>query len=173
MTKWLSLAIVAIFVWVISVGHSDDSVVTGGGTYVDQTHGFTIDLPKFPKAEPGTSTTILISTAPPVEGFASNITIIVQEIAHTRAEYMTLSKGQFEQHGLTVDSEKELRVSDKEAVLWEYHGTVQGRTLRWMALAVMANERVYLATCTATESEYPKLKASFARSLSSVKFSMP
>jgi hypothetical protein len=54
-------------------------------------------------------------------------------------------------------------------VLWEYEGASQGRKLKFMALAVVDADRVFLVTGTSTQDDYEALSKEFRASIDSFK----
>jgi hypothetical protein len=88
----------------------------------------------------------------PTEGFAPNINVQIQPYTGTIKEYATLSKGQFDELKWKVISEKE--IGDDEWSV-EYTGTMQAGDLHFYARAISKNGKVYLATATAKESQWP------------------
>ena len=139
--------------------------------YADPVYGFTIQPPKFPAASARVGVTPVMFFAPAENGFAGNLNVAVQSTDKTLQEYAELSRGQFEQLKLTLVSEKPLKVSGRDALLWEYEGKMQGRDLHWLALAVPDKGRVYLATCTATPEGFLRNEKAFRAALQS--FSLP
>lgn len=138
-------------------------------TYVDPAQGFSIQAPRFPKTPAKAMSIPVTFQAPPEEGFASNVTVAVQTVKMKRKEYAELTRGQFEQAGVKVKSERNRQVSGKEAIEWEYENEVQGKALHFLQLAVMDTDRVFLATCTAPAESFSKHAAEFHASLDSLK----
>lgn len=103
---------------------------------------------------------------PASEAFAPNVNVQIQPYNGSIKEYADLSRQQFKSSKLSVVSEK----TSQTSVVWEYSGTLQGRSLHLYAKAELGKGKVYLVTATATESQWKtvaaKLKAcvdSFAR----------
>jgi hypothetical protein len=136
-------------------------------TYTDGEYGFSINAPRFP--ESGTAATVnrLSLYAPAENGFACNVGVIIHRVAMSRQAYRDLSVRQFEQLGYTVNSEKNLTVSGKDAILFDYEGTVQGRELRFLGLAVMDTDRVFLVTATAPKASFKKYEPGFRTAIES------
>lgn len=136
-------------------------------TYTDASYGFTIRAPAFPKAPKGTGAMVVTMMAPPENMFASNVNVMVQNVSMKREAYRDLSRGQFKAMGYNVHTERELEVSGRDAVLWDYEGKVGGRELRWLTLAVMDKERVCLVTCTGLKDGFEKYEKEFRACLDS------
>jgi len=116
-------------------------------------YGFQIDaLDATPKAS--ATTTALVLCLPASEGFGPNINIQIQPYTGTIKEYATLSKGQFEELKWKIISEKE--IGDNEWSV-EYTGTGESGELHFYARAISKNGKVYLATATAKESQWPTI----------------
>lgn len=136
-------------------------------TYTDPAVGFTLASPAFPKANQGQSATSVVMTGPSVDGFASNVNVNIQPMATTRKGYLDLSLGEMKQVGLKVNSHRELMVSGKEAILFDYEGKMLGKDLHFLALAVVEKERVILVTCTALAASYKAIEPEFQACLDS------
>ncbi len=128
-------------------------------------YGFQIDaLDAAPDASaPATALEMFLT---PTEGFAPNINVQIQPYTGTIKEYATLSKGQFDELKWKVISEKE--IGDNEWNL-EYTGTMQAGDLHFYARAISKNGKVYLATATAKESQWPTLGETLRQHIDSFK----
>jgi hypothetical protein len=140
--------------------------------FVDETYGYSIELPKFPGANPNSNATAFIVTGPPANGFAPNVNVTIQGISTTLKAYRDLSVAQFDQLGLKVNSEKERKVSGREAIEFDYEGKLPqaDKAFRFLALAVVEKERIVLVTCTATPQTFPAVEAEFHACIDSMKF---
>lgn len=136
-------------------------------TYRDGLYGFTIQAPQFPAAAEGTGVMPVMFMGPGSDGFASNINVGVQKTTTTLDAYVALSKAQFEAAGFKVTSETRRKVSGKDGVVFEYAGKAQGRELRWLALAVVDADRVFVITATATPDGFGKIEKEFRACLDS------
>ena len=154
-----------IAAWILPLG-----LWAQGTVYKDARFGFTIEPPAFAAAETVSVTPVMFFAAPE-EGFAANLNVSVQTTLMTAKEYAELSRGQFQQMKLEVVSEKAMKVSGRDALLWDYQGKAQGRDLRWLALAVVDKGRVYLVTATSTADAFPKHEKAFHAALRS--FALP
>lgn len=117
--------------------------------YTNGAYGFSIQPPAYPRAAKDSVLQAAMFFAPAKDGFASNLSVMVQEVKMPLEEYCTISKGQFKQAGLKVLAETRKKVSGRDAVLWDYEGELQGRAMKWSSLAVADADRVYLVTGTA------------------------
>jgi hypothetical protein len=127
-------------------------------------YGFQIDaLDAAPASAP---TTALEMFLPPTEGFAPNINVQIQPYTGTIKEYATLSKGPFDELKWKVISEKE--IGDNEWSV-EYTGTMQAGDLHFYGRAISKNGKVYLATATAKESQWPTLGETLRQHIDSFK----
>jgi hypothetical protein len=137
--------------------------------YTNDVYGFSIVPPAFPKAEKAAGGQAAMFFAPVRSGFATNLNVIVQAAKMSIDEYVELSKGQFEQLKLKAVSEKRLKVSGRDAAMFEYEGKTQGKEMKWMALAVADGDRIVLATGTALAEDYEAVSKEFKASLESFK----
>jgi hypothetical protein len=133
----------------------------------DAQYGYGLSMPRFPSPAAGGSAMRLMMSAPPENGFSSNVGVMVQEAKLTADEYEALSKKQFEAAGITVIASSRRQVSGRPAITYEYQGPLGGRTLHWLSLAVILPERVVLVTCTADAAQFRGLESEFRRVLSS------
>jgi len=139
-----------------------------------QAKAATIDLPLYGfqidalEAAPDASApaTALEMFLPPTESFAPNINVQIQPYTGTIKEYATLSKGQFDELKWKVISEKE--IGDNEWSV-EYTGTMQAGDLHFYARAISQNGKVYLATATAKESQWPTVSDTLRQHIDSFK----
>jgi hypothetical protein len=153
-------------------------VISGGvfflGATLFQARAATIDLPLYgfqidaldatPNAS--TTTTALVLCLPASEGFGPNINVQIQPYTGTIKEYATLSKGQFEELKWKIISEKE--IGDNEWTV-EYTGTGQSGELHFYARAISKNEKVYLATATAKETQWAAVSDTLRQHIDSFK----
>jgi len=137
--------------------------------YSNSVYGFSIAPPTFPRVEKDSGTQTAMFFAPGKNNFAGNLGVMVQTVKMTLEDYVKLSRDQFEKGGLKVGTESKLKVSGRDAVLWEYEGASQGRKLKFMALAVVDADRVFLVTGTSTQDDYEALSKEFRASIDSFK----
>jgi len=138
-------------------------------SYSNGAYGFSITPPAFPKVEKDSGTQTAMFFAPGKNNFAGNLGVMVQTVKMTLEDYIKLSRDQFEKGGLKVGTESKVKVSGRDAILWEYEGAAQGRKLRFMALAVVDADRVFLITGTSTQDDYETLSKEFKASIDSFK----
>ena len=138
-------------------------------SYTDTTYGFTITPPAFPKLEKDAAMQAAMFFAPVKNSFASNLGVSILANRTTLSDYIKSSQEQFKAASLKITSERKLRVSDRDAVLWEYEGEASGRKLKFMALGVIDSTRVVLVACTSTAEDYDALSRDFKASLDSFK----
>ena len=136
-------------------------------TYSDAVYGFAFDAPRFPPAG-ADQVAIPVNVSGVGEGgFASNVNVMVQPKAASRKAYRDRAIAQFKQMGLTLHAARDLTVSDRDAALFDYSGRIAGRDLHFLALAVIAKDRVFLVTCTATAGAFKRLEPEFRACLDS------
>ncbi len=138
-------------------------------SYTNGAYGFSLTPPSFANAEKESGIQTAMFFAPGKNGFAANLGVMVQTVKMTLDEYVTLSRGQFEKGGIKISTEAKMKVSGRDAVLWEYEGAAKERKMKWMALAVIDADRVFLITGTSTQDDYEALSKEFKASLASFK----
>lgn len=131
--------------------------------YFDRNQGIGLEPPELGSPASGTHMVAAFS-GPPKRGFASNVNVQVQHVKANREAYREISLKQFKDMGLEVLVDEDRKVQGLDAVYWEYKGTMQGRDLHWVSLAVIRKGDVVLVTGTAPagrwETDGPKLEAS-------------
>jgi hypothetical protein len=138
---------------------------SGAATIELPLYGFQMDALD---AAPDSSspTTVIQTFLPATDGFAPNINVQIQPYTGTIKDYATTSKGQFEQMKWKVVSDQQ--PNDNE---WnvEYTGSFHGSDLHFLARAVSANQKVYLITATAKESQWTTVGDTLRKHLESFK----
>jgi len=135
--------------------------------YIDSTYGYSFAAPAFPPAGAGQPAVPVIVAGPTVDGFASNVNVNIQQMATTRQGYIDLSLGQLRQLGFKIHTTKEVTVSGKDGIRFDYEGKLGSRDLHCLALAVIEKERVILVTCTALTTAYKAIEPEFQACLDS------
>ena len=138
-------------------------------SYTDELYGFSVQAPTFPRAAEGTTVIPVIFMAPAESGFSSNVNIQIQNVDMTMKEYMELTHRQFKGAGMTVLSEVRKKVGDRNAVEISYEGVQGGRRMKWIALAVAGEKKIYLLTCTALKDQFAKIEKAFRKCIESFK----
>jgi hypothetical protein len=159
----------AVFTLAATDALARQSRVESPSSYTNGAYGFSLVPPTFPKAEKDSGSQAAMFFAPGKNGFAANLGIMVQSVKMTLDEYVALSRDQFEKSGIKIGTEAKLKVSGRDAVLWEYEGAAKERRLKWMALAVVDGDRVFLITGTSAQDDYDALSKEFKASLISFK----
>jgi hypothetical protein len=135
--------------------------------YTDPTYKVSMAVPAFQPAKER----IVIATfqGPPENGFASNVTLVVDPGATTRDEYIKAFGEQISETNprYTLRHLDKPQVSGKDAAILEYDLSVGGRRLRFLQLAVFADDRVYILTCTASQDSYKNHEAEFRKCVDS------
>jgi hypothetical protein len=96
----------------------------------------------------------LIMSLPASEGFAPNINIQIQKYPNSLDDYAKLSTSQFKQFKFKIIQNEKI----KDALIFEYSGTMQGRKLHWYSMAYKKEDNVFLITATSTESQWKTQK---------------
>jgi len=136
--------------------------------YTDEVYGFSIDAPRFPDVATNTGSIPVAFTGISQSGGASNVNVMVQAVAKTRKEYREFSLAQMKRIGLKVNSDRDVTISDRDAMEIDYEGKIGGfPLLHFLALAVIEKDRVILITCTASPQAFPAVEAEFRACLAS------
>jgi len=98
-------------------------------------------------------------------GFSPNVNVQVQCYTGTIDEYAAISRKEFASVKFKLIKEDK---QGKNAVVFEYTGEIQERKLHWYAKATATGKRVYLATATATEKQWPEVKAKMKECIDSL-----
>jgi hypothetical protein len=136
-------------------------------SYANAQYGFSMEPPVFPEVPEDMNIVVALFSAFPKNGFSSNLNVVVQRLKTTADGYAKLTKTEFEALGITVVSEKRLKVSGRDALLLHYKGKMGGRDLQFLALAVIDADRVFLATCTALDADFNTVEPAFRACLES------
>lgn len=118
------------------------------------TNGFSINALEI--GETGDSTVpVLTLMLPATERFAPNVNVQIQPFDGTLDEYADLSRAQFAEAKAKVIFYKR----SGDALVGEYAADLQGRKLHFYARTLQSGDRIYLATATATETQWPSVGA--------------
>ena len=136
---------------------------TASPRYVDPTYNFSMAIPGFPAAKE--RSVIATFQGPTEDGFASNVTLVVDPGATTRAAYLETSLKQLRdaKPGSKMGQNNSQQVSGKDAALLDYEFSEAGRRLRFLQLVVFAEDRVYILTCTAPVDTFKNHEAEFRK----------
>lgn len=128
--------------------------------------GYGFEIGALETGDPRVNFMPLTMSLPASDGFAPNINVTLQSHKDSLASFVSLTKEQFAQMQLTLVEEQ--LVGDYE---WrvEYTGPFRNSTLHWYARAVAKDGRVYLATATALETQWPKVGARLREGVDSFK----
>jgi hypothetical protein len=140
-----------------------------GSDFKDTKFGYSVSPPEFSGPPPGSVATRLNVLAPPEAGFSANMGVMIQEARITRDQFIALTEQQLGAAGMKLRSSSKRDVSGQPAILFDYDGQVNGRSLRFLQLAVILPERVLLLTYTAPVSTFAGFEAEFRRSLETFK----
>jgi hypothetical protein len=153
----------------VSLGRASAPPSVRPSTFVDHDYGFSINAPQFELAKTGATVSRVFLFAPPEDGFASNVNVMIQETAIARAEYRKISLKQYETLGYKVNAEENRKVDGKDTLFLDAEGEQQGKEMRFLSLAVFDTKRVILTTCTALKSNFAKYEPALRASLNSFK----
>ena len=135
----------------------------------DPKFGYSVTPPEFADPRAGDVFMRLNVLSPPDAGFASNMGVMVQEVAISRDQWVAQTKAQFAEAGVKLHSSSNRTVSGQPAVVMDYEGVLTERRLRFLQLAVILPQRVLLLTYTAPPAAYGRYEKEFKRSLETFK----
>jgi hypothetical protein len=119
-----------------------------------RTNGFEIDSLEI--GETDAPMVQVLSLMLPASGrFAPNVNVQIQQFEGTLDEYAALSRKQFDQANAKV-----LFYEKRGDMLFgEYSAALGGQSLHFYAKTLQSGGRIYLATATATEAQWPQVGA--------------
>ena len=134
--------------------------------YTNNYHGFSIVPPAF-EGECQEAQSLLSIFYGPIgtDGVPSSVSIVVQRCCTTRDKYSIQSDQQFRRAGIRVDTQRDLSVSGRDAILCEYNMNVSNREMKCVSLAVIDQERVILVTASAGKADFGRLRDQYIASL--------
>jgi hypothetical protein len=135
--------------------------------YNDANYGFSLDAPAFSSAGKGQTVVPVILTGPNVNGFASNVNVVVSSITTTRKGYRDLTLAGMKQANMKINEDRDVTVSGRDAIRYDYEGKNGGKEVHFLALAVIDKDRVVVVTCTALASEFKAMEPEFRACLDS------
>jgi len=142
-------------------------------TYVDTVHGFALELPRFDAGKKGETIYIGAFYAPPSGGMAPNVNVLVEHNGYTVEEYQKLTLDGLLAMKKTMNSQKELQVDGRKALVFDYEGKQGEQMLRHLAIAVLDQGRTLVATCSASKAQFADFEQQFQRCLASFHLTAP
>lgn len=170
MTSRRVMGIAAILALASSVAltFAQDQEARKAGAYKDEARGFSMNPPAF-KAGPGLGVgNVAMFIAPPEDGFAANVNLMIQKTGFD--DFLKASDASFQAGGFDVQVKKLGKVGTHRSCDLIYKGVIQGKPLKFMALAVDRGDRVFLLTGTSLEAKYDKYEPIFKDCLTSFSF---
>lgn len=139
------------------------------GKLVDERYGYSFDVPALGEGTKEGAVTRSVVLGPASEGFAPNLNVQVQYASTDRDAFVALSRRQFASLGVELGETSKLEVSGLPAALMAYRGDLGSGVLEYLALAVVGEDRVWLATCSMTPAQFRRLGAECRKSLLSLR----
>ena len=139
------------------------------GTYTDNNYRFTMRTPAFPVSAQGDGNVVATFSGPRVAGFSANTNVVIIPTKMTLNQYRESTYESFKQMGLKLTAEKVGKLGLSDTLTQEYEGDLNGRTLQFIATAVISPRNVLVATCTATKSTFKEYEGEFRACLESLK----
>jgi hypothetical protein len=168
MGRFRLISLLSLFVALAPAAATDESAAS----YSDPAYGFSVEVPEL-----GSATVPMVQRAmfagPAVGGFAVNCNVQIQFVEMPFSVYLELTKQQFTSAGVEVASITEREVSALPGAVFEYAGAMNGRELRYLAIAVGGADRVWLVTCTAPAGSFEQHRAAFVQVIESLEVSTP
>ncbi|MEX0775396.1 MAG: hypothetical protein WD042_06740 [Phycisphaeraceae bacterium] len=161
----LTAALLLLAVGLANLAAQDAAAPTSA--YTSGRYSFTLQAPTFDALGAGRAGVIAAFSAPAEEGFAANMSVMIQQISMTRDDYKAVLIGGIEKAGLTINRSDTLKVGPHDALRLDYQGTLDQRDLRFLALAVVEKNRVVLVTCKSLQKNFAKYEAAFKAALDS------
>ena len=161
--------------------HADDRAESASlrSRYIDVEHGFSIDLPRFPRASSGQFTLPLCLYVEPrqawVERWSGYVHAVDLRVVETRSSvrsYQETTLADLRKEGWKIDRTRDLRISGRPAWMIDYHGKLIGiPPMRCRALYVFRPERVFELVCEAEPERFKRAEAQFQACLESFRLS--
>lgn len=162
----LSLSIILALLIAVTVSGEDRAAAPpAASAYQDNAYHFSLEEPDFGLA--GGSVVPVMFCGPAKNGFSPNVNVLIQLEKSSPQQYLQTTLKELAQLHGKINSQKKMQVSGREALLMDYQGTMSGRDLHFLALAVFTDTRVYLVTCTATANDFTNRAAEFHKCLDS------
>ena len=161
----LGIAAVLTFASSAALVLAQDRGAQKAGAYKDAARGFSMNPPAFkPGPDLGVGV-IAIFMAPPEDGFAANVNLLIQKAGFD--DFIKSSDAGFQAAGFDVQTKKLGKTGTHRSCEFVYKGAIQGKAMKFMALAVENDDRVFLLTATSLEAHYDKYEPVFKDSLAS------
>jgi hypothetical protein len=133
----------------------------------DPTFGFSVDLPSIGDPTGALVVQRLIVMGPTADAFAPNCNIQIQYTDVGLDAYMALTHKQFTTAAFRTVTDNRRTTSKLPSALIEYTGSLGGRDLHFLTLAVAGPDRVWLVTCTALAESYAGHRTAFTQLIES------
>lgn len=145
------------------------AVAADDDRHVDRSLGFSFSKPRFEPSEAPDLTTVAVTLAgAPVEGFAPNVNVLVQNVETTVAAYQQRQAAEMAAGGWELLEQKTIRAGGRPALRTHGRGSVQGVAVEFLAVATTRDDkRLFVLTCTTTVAQFPKHRAEFERVVAS------
>lgn len=128
-----------------------------------KTNGYSIDALETTTDSPVYQT--LLMHLPATDGFSPNVNIQIQIFDGSLEKYGEESEKSINAAGFTIVSENK----QPGSMTWEYSGKMQDYQLRWYAKAIKRDNKIYLATATALDSQWPAVEKQLKQCVDSLK----
>jgi hypothetical protein len=164
------VAVLVLAAAALGAGGGAGTATQGGraGSYTDAVNGFSMSVPAFAEARQERAV-VVIFQALPEDGFTPNVTVMIDPVKTTREEYLKASEAAIDANNPRANKREArmLKVSGKDAMVLDFDAGMGGRRLRFVQLVVIAEDRVYVVTCTAPVETFGNYQAQFQKCVDS------
>ena len=149
-----------------ATGHGE---ITRENRYENVIHNFSMQPPQFAQ-DSGKLRTIAQFYAAPKDGFAAHVTVQALHMDQSLSAYISTTKKQYKAYGLKIVRMTKQTISGAAAIEMEYEGTMQGRNLRFLTLAIERKDHILLMTGASLKIHMPSYEKSMWAAMRSISF---
>jgi hypothetical protein len=165
-----------IIIVLLAIGVAFASCDFAWQRYTSKEYGFSIMLPRIWFKEEGQYNTVIMATAPregPGDKFQENINVVVTDLPRSipLETFFELNKVET----LKAIPGEEFNITEGEVTIGRFRGKslsfnsrIQGITIRTLSVIWMNGKRVYVVSCSAEHSQFPKYEPIFTKAIHSM-----
>jgi hypothetical protein len=137
--------------------------------YVDRSLGFSFSKPRFaPSDERGASTVAITLAGASMGSLAPSVNVVVQNLDTTIDAYALQQRAELKAIDWELLEQSHAKIGRWPALRTHARGSLQGREVEFLAIAAMRDEKqMFVLTCTAASTEFPRYAAEFERVVTS------
>ena len=142
-----------------------DPAAAAGDPYVDRSLGFSFSKPRFQTSDAKGASTVAVTLAgPAVTTLAPSINVVVQNLDTPLDAYAQRQRAELEALHWELIEQTPSQIGNRAALRTHARGPLQGRQVEFLAIAATPDgRRMFVLTCTAESSEFPRYAAEFER----------